>query len=113
LTYEQFVATVGIVAVVTILVEVIKRAAAWTDEATARWAPLLAVILGAVLGGVLFAVAPATVRIGQDIVVAVLFGLVQGAGAVGLYDVGGKGVIEAVAGSHNPSGDGPATPPAP
>lgn len=111
MTYVQFVATIGIVAIVTILVEVIKRAAQWTSDATQRFAPLLAVTLGAILSALLFLVAPPEARVGQDILIAILFGLVQGAGAVGLYDVGGRTVIEKLAGEHNPPGNGPATPP--
>lgn len=107
MTFEQFVATIGIVGVITIVVEVIKRAAQWSSETTARFAPLLAVILGAILGLAFFAVAPPEARTGESALLAVLFGLVQGASAVGLYDLGGKTVIETVAGEHKPAGDGP------
>jgi uncharacterized membrane protein len=110
-TFEQFVATVGIIGVVTIVVEVIKRAAQWDVDTTVRFAPLVAVLLGAVLGGLFFLVSPDNLHTGQNAVVAVLFGLVQGASASGIYDLGSKAVIESLAGPHSPTGDGPATPP--
>lgn len=100
---NQFITTIGVVVIVTILVEVVKRAAQWTVEATQRWAPLLAVILGVILGAALFLVEPPEMRVGQSVLVAALFGLVQGAASVGLYDVGGKQVIVAAVGEHKPA----------
>lgn len=105
MTFEQFVATIGIVAVVTIMVEVIKRAANWSSETTARFAPLLAVIFGAILGLAFYLGAgPGSPWVARDALVALLFGFVQGASAVGLYDLGGGAAIKAVVGEHTPNG---------
>lgn len=99
----QFTATIGIVAVVTIIVEAVKRAAQWSSDSTQRWAPLLAIFLGSVLNTLLFVLGPTTVRTGEDVLLSALFGLVQGAAAVGLYNAGAKAVIVAVAGPANPA----------
>ena len=75
----------GVAIVVTILVEVIKRAAAMTEEAIARFGPLLAVVLGCAIA------IGAAAYTGGDLVAGALTGLLAGASASGIYSYA-KGV---------------------
>jgi hypothetical protein len=75
----------GVAIVVTILTEVIKRALAMSDEAVARFGPLLSVVLGVAIGlGAAFYQA-------ADLLSGVLTGLLAGASASGIYSYA-KGV---------------------
>lgn len=69
----------GAAIVVTILTEVIKRAAALTEDQVARFGPLLAVVLGVAI------TVAAAVYAQTDLVAAALTGLLAGASASGIY----------------------------
>jgi hypothetical protein len=80
----QALTLAGATIVVGILVEAVKRAAAWTETAQDRFLPLLSIALG--IGAVLalnsFQVADLQLGIGE----AAIMGLLSGASAAGLYD---------------------------
>jgi hypothetical protein len=78
----------GVAIVVTILTEVIKRAAAMSDDVIARFGPLLAVTLGVVIAIL------ASWYQGADLVAGALTGLLAGASASGIYSYT-KGVSSA------------------
>lgn len=98
----QFLTVAGSGAVIVAVTEAVKRALRWDQETTVRFAPLLAIVLGILitLGGTL--ALPVTNPLGAAIFGAVLQGIVSGATAVGLYNLGGKDIVVAVAG---PSGE--------
>jgi hypothetical protein len=76
----ELLTVAGVAVVVTILLEVIKRAMGWTPDLTDRFAPLLAVVLGIALGTGFAAYQ------GADLVLGAITGLLAGASASGLYD---------------------------
>lgn len=101
---SQFLTVAGAGAVIVAVVEAIKRALKWDQETTVRFAPLLAIALGVlitVVGTLALPIDPAMTLLAA-IFGAVLQGIVTGATAVGLYNLGGKEVIVEVAG---PSGE--------
>lgn len=83
---------------ITALTEVVKRTAAWSDATVARFASITAIIIGVVVfvAGA-FAFAP-----DSNLAQAFLAGVVSGLTSSGLYNVGGKQVIVAVAGPTQP-----------
>lgn len=87
LTLADLTNVAGAVVLVTILVEVLKRALALTDAAVDRFGPALALGLGVVIvvAATLLTVPITAAAIGQ----AVLTGLLAGAGAMGLSDAVG------------------------
>ncbi len=88
LTIANLTSVAGAVVLVTILVEVIKRAAALTSAAVDRFGPALAIALGVVVVvAATLLTAPITpAGVGQ----AVLTGILAGAAAAGLSDVVGS-----------------------
>lgn len=70
----------GAAIIVTIVVEVIKRALAMSEAAITRFGPLLAVVVGIVTAGLAAVSLP-----GSDISSAILTGLLAGASASGIY----------------------------
>lgn len=101
---SQFLTVAGGGAVIVALVEAIKRALKWDQEQTVRFAPLLAIVLGIVITVVGTLALPIDPLVGllASIFGAVLQGIVTGATAVGIYNLGAKEVIVQVAG---PSGE--------
>lgn len=99
---SQFLTVAGGGAVIVALVEAIKRALKWEQEQTVRFAPLLAIGLGVLITVVGTLALPITTTLLAAIFGAVLQGIVTGATAVGLYNLGAKEVIVTVAG---PSGE--------
>lgn len=89
----------GAAVLVGIVVEALKRALQWTPEAVARWGAIVSLLVGVIV------VEVATFATGgagtQAAAMAGLTGILAGASACGLYDVGGKTLIRAVIG---PSG---------
>ena len=77
----------GLTVVVAIVVEVIKRAAAMTDAAIERFGPLMAVVVGVIVGG------GVALYQAQDVAQAVLVGLLAGASAMGLSDLIGSAKV--------------------
>lgn len=72
----------GAAIVVSILVEITKRALGWSGPTVDRFGPLLAVVLGTLVVGLAGALQ------GADPLASTLTGLLAGASAVGLYDLG-------------------------
>jgi len=72
----------GAAIVVAIVVEVLKRALGWSGATVDRFGPLLAVVVGTLIVGLAGALQ------GADPLASTLTGLLAGASAVGLYDVG-------------------------
>lgn len=70
----------GSAVIVTILVQVIKPALAWSDATVSRFGPLLAVALGVLVG------TGAALYQGVDVVQGVITGLLAGASSIGIYD---------------------------
>ena len=99
LAMGQFVTLTGGAALITAIVEVVKRTFAWTDAATQRFAPITSIAVGVVLF-VLVTAATAAAMTGAIFAGAALGGIVAGMYACGIYNLGGKTVIEAVAGEH-------------
>jgi hypothetical protein len=97
MSLDQLAQAAVLAAIITIIVEVIKRTLAWSDETTARFAPLFAVTLGAILNTLITIVSP--VHTGETLLAAVLWGVLIGASSVGLYNLGGKQAIRSVAGA--------------
>ncbi len=79
MTVAEVVTLGGAIVVVTILTEVIKRAAAMTEGQVARFGPLIAVFLGIVV------TVAASLAQGTDPVAGGLTGLIAGASASGIY----------------------------
>lgn len=99
LDLSQFLGIAGAGAIITALVEAFKRFLRWTQEDTERIAPLFSIALGVLIFLANIAASlPLTTPVGQAILSAVLTGIVSGATAAGIYQVGGKDVIRAVAG---------------
>lgn len=91
----------GGAALISALTEVVKRAANWSDALVARFAAVTAILIGALLFVVItLATVPGVTT--QGIAQALLGGIVAGLTSNGLYAVGGKQVITAVAGPTKP-----------
>jgi protein-S-isoprenylcysteine O-methyltransferase Ste14 len=96
LALGQFITLSGGAAFITAVVEVLKRTAAWSDATTQRFAPIASIVVGIAL---FLLVTAATVAVtGPVLASAGLAGVVAGMYACGIYNLGGKGVIERVAG---------------
>lgn len=91
----------GGAALISALTEVVKRTANWSDELVARFASITAIVIGAILFVVITLATTAGVNV-QGIAQALLAGVVAGLTSNGLYNVGGKAVITAVAGPTKP-----------
>jgi hypothetical protein len=95
----QFLGIAGAGAIITALVEAFKRFLRWTEDDTNRIAPLFSIALGVLIFVAFTAVNPvAGVELSQAIFNAILTGIVAGATAAGIYQLGGKAVIRGVAG---------------
>jgi uncharacterized membrane protein len=101
---SQFATTAGALPLIIGIVEVFKRAAGWSDANTARFAPLVSLVLGIVI------VTAVTVIVGpkgepvttQELwLLGILSGALSGLGAIGLYDLGAGAGIKAVVGPAN------------
>lgn len=83
--------TISGVSIVTVIVmEVIKRAAALTDDDTKRWGPLMSVGIATVLAILALFVLNGTSISGEAILQAVLVGVMGGAAASGIYGMTSK-----------------------
>jgi len=95
----QFATLTGGAALIMGLVEVIKRTLDWDAKTTDRFAPIASILTGMVLMILL------SVGVGNDLagglIEALFAGLVTGLYACGLYSIGGKPAINAVAGPPN------------
>jgi len=78
LVISDLTTVAGLSLVVTLIVAVIKKAAAWDTAFEDRFVPLLAVGLGILLGG------GAALYLGQDPVQALLTGLLAGTASQGI-----------------------------
>ena len=79
MTVNDLLTLGGAMTLVTIVVEVIKRAAALTPEATSRFGPLLSIVVG-----VAFCVGAGVAK-GAALDEAALTGILAGAGASGIW----------------------------
>ena len=80
LTVADLLSLSGNAVVVAIVVELLKRTLAWSDDFTARFAPLTACAAGVVLAVL------ASLLLAGDLPQAALTGFLGGALAAGLYD---------------------------
>lgn len=99
---NEFLTIAGISTVCMILVEMFKRLLVWDADATRRFAPVFSIIIG-ITGSVIAAVlvgptAQPGVPPGELVFSGILTGILGGAGAVGLYNIGGASAIRAVVG---------------
>ena len=102
---SQFLTVAGVATICTILVEMFKRLLEWDAAETARFAPIYAIAIG-IIGSTAAAVivgpqgnattVPLTTA--QLVFNGVMTGILGGATACGLYSIGGKSIIRAVAG---------------
>ena len=81
LTVADLLTLVGAAIVVAVIVELVKRTFAWTEQFTDRFAPLVSCLAGILLSVL------AAIWLGRDPVQAALTGFLAGALAAGLYDV--------------------------
>ena len=83
LTISDLQTVGGATVIVALVVEIVKRAIAWTPATVDRFGPLVAAIFGVVLVTAVGAYEHA------DLAQSALTGLLAGAGAMGLSDVAG------------------------
>ena len=102
---QQFLTVAGVATVCTILVEMFKRLLEWDSAETLRFAPIFSIaigIIGSTIGAIFVGPQGSAHTIpagtGELVFEGVLTGILGGAAACGLYSIGGKQVIRAVAG---------------
>lgn len=87
---------VGLAAAVSIIFEAIKKMANFTPDFLSKWGPVMAIALGIVLGG------GAALIQHSDIATAIVYGVLAGLNAVGIYHVSPDGLKFGTATSTTP-----------
>jgi len=103
LDLSQFLGIAGAGAILNVLVEAVKRAAQWSQEATERFAPALSVALGITIFLLYQVISPTPDQTaGQGAILAIFTGIIAGGTSAGIYQIAGKTVIRTVAGPPQP-----------